>query len=95
MSARSSSPTSSTPSSTKRSSARKAKAVTEARPAFDPRTHSGLLPTPCIGVCVMHAQTGLCTGCLRTIEEIIEWGMATEERKRHIWIALESRRTQT
>jgi len=42
----------------------------------------------------MHAQTGICTGCLRTIDEIIDWGVAPEERKRQIWIALEARRTQ-
>ena len=82
------------PSSTKRSSARKIEPVTELRPPFDPRTHNGPLPTPCIGICVMHAQTGLCTGCLRTIEEIIDWGLAPEERKRQIWIALEARRAQ-
>jgi predicted Fe-S protein YdhL (DUF1289 family) len=52
------------------------------------------LPTPCIGVCVMHEHTGLCNGCLRTIDEIIDWGLAPEERKREIWIALEARRAQ-
>jgi predicted Fe-S protein YdhL (DUF1289 family) len=40
----------------------------------------------------MHEQTKRCTGCLRTIEEIVDWGMASEERKRQIWIALERRR---
>jgi uncharacterized protein len=94
MSARSSSQKNSTPSSIKRSSARKIEPVTELRPPFDPRTHSGPLPTPCIGVCVMHEQTDLCTGCLRTIDEIIDWGLAPEERKRQIWIALEARRAQ-
>jgi len=94
MSARSSSQKNSMPSSTKRSSARKAKPVIEIRPPFDPRTHHGPLPTPCIGVCVMHETTGLCTGCLRTIDEIIDWGLAPEERKRQIWIALEARRAQ-
>jgi len=82
------------PGSTKRSSARRAKVVAAIRPPFDPRTHSGPLPTPCIGVCVMHEHTGLCNGCLRTIDEIIDWGLAPEERKREIWIALEARRAQ-
>ena len=68
--------------------------MTELRAPFDPLTHSGPLPSPCIGVCVMDAQSGLCTGCLRTIDEIADWGMAPEERKRQIWIALESRRVQ-
>ncbi|MFM8465639.1 MAG: DUF1289 domain-containing protein [Burkholderiaceae bacterium] len=66
--------------------------MTEVRAPFNPETHAGPLPTPCIGVCVMHEQTKRCTGCLRTIEEIVDWGMASEERKRQIWIALERRR---
>ncbi len=62
------------------------------KPAFDPRTHQGPLPTPCTGVCVMNAQTGFCQGCLRSIDEIADWGLASESRKRQIWIALEQRR---
>ncbi len=59
---------------------------------FDPRTHGGPLPSPCTGVCQMDAQSGYCRGCLRTIDEIIDWGTATETRKREIWLALADRR---
>ena len=62
------------------------------KPPFDPCTHEGPLPTPCTGVCVMDAQTGFCKGCLRTIEEIVEWGAASESRKRQVWIELDRRR---
>ncbi len=30
-------------------------------------------PSPCIGVCMMSSETGLCEGCYRTIEEIEQW----------------------
>ena len=66
--------------------------MTVSKPPFDPRTHEGPLPTPCTGVCVMDAQTGFCKGCLRTIEEIVEWGAASESRKRQVWIELDRRR---
>ncbi len=61
-------------------------------PPFDPRTHPEPLPSPCIGVCAMDAASGLCTGCQRTIDEIIDWGMATEARKRQIWLTILQRR---
>ncbi|MBP7667871.1 MAG: DUF1289 domain-containing protein, partial [Burkholderiaceae bacterium] len=30
--------------------------------------------SPCINICRMHASTGWCEGCLRTIDEITTWG---------------------
>jgi predicted Fe-S protein YdhL (DUF1289 family) len=29
--------------------------------------------SPCIGVCTLEAETGLCAGCLRTAAEIAVW----------------------
>lgn len=29
--------------------------------------------SPCIGVCTLEAETGLCAGCLRTTAEIAAW----------------------
>ncbi len=38
--------------------------------------------SPCNGVCEIDGRTGLCSGCLRSLEEIIRWpGMTAEERK--------------
>lgn len=93
MSARSSPQKNSPPDSPKKSSARKAKRVIEIKPLFDPRTHDGPLPTPCNGVCVMDGHSGFCKGCQRSLDEIVEWGAASESRKRQVWIAIESRRT--
>ena len=37
--------------------------------------------SPCVRVCVIH-PTGLCAGCLRTMEEIAAWSaMAPDERR--------------
>ena len=62
---------------------------------FDPLTHQGQLPSPCIGVCVMEDASGLCKGCQRTIDEIIDWGAATESRKRQVWLAILQRRAES
>jgi len=32
------------------------------------------IPSPCTDVCTIDATTGLCAGCLRTIDEIAAWG---------------------
>ena len=39
----------------------------------------------------MNARTGWCEGCLRTIEEIIAWGSATDADKRAIWVEIKRR----
>lgn len=85
---------SSPPKNSRRGSRRKSsvQASEPVREAFDPLTHQGPLPSPCIGVCVMDAASGLCSGCQRTIDEIIDWGVASEERKRALWLAILERR---
>lgn len=59
---------------------------TAPKPQSDPRA------SPCIGVCVMDAHSGLCRGCARTLGEIAEWGMASEVRRQAIWQAIALRR---
>ncbi len=40
------------------------------------------IDSPCVKVCVIHPETRLCTGCLRTIDEIGAWsGMSVEARR--------------
>ncbi|ODP38994.1 DUF1289 domain-containing protein [Sphingomonas turrisvirgatae] len=39
--------------------------------------------SPCVGICRMRAD-GLCEGCGRTLGEIAEWSLATDERRREI-----------
>ncbi|OIP81984.1 MAG: DUF1289 domain-containing protein [Rhodobacterales bacterium CG2_30_65_12] len=38
--------------------------------------------TPCLQICVIHEDSGLCTGCYRTRAEIAGWaGMNNDERR--------------
>jgi predicted Fe-S protein YdhL (DUF1289 family) len=63
----------------------------QAMKEFDPRTHVGPVPSPCINICRMNAQTGFCEGCFRTIAEIANWSTASEEFKRTVWMEIKRR----
>ena len=41
----------------------------------------GSVPSPCINVCKMNERSGLCEGCLRTLDEIAMWGQASNPQK--------------
>jgi predicted Fe-S protein YdhL (DUF1289 family) len=43
------------------------------------------VPSPCISVCRMDDASGLCLGCFRTLDEIIQWGRAGDAEKRVVW----------
>jgi predicted Fe-S protein YdhL (DUF1289 family) len=49
------------------------------------------VPSPCISVCAMNAQTGFCQGCLRNLQEIAGWSVATDAQKKQVWATLEQR----
>jgi predicted Fe-S protein YdhL (DUF1289 family) len=49
--------------------------------------------SPCTSVCRMSPSTGLCEGCLRTLDEIAAWSRMEEHEKRAVWVLLERRRT--
>ena len=50
--------------------------------------------SPCIKVCVIHPETRLCTGCLRSIDEIAVWGRMSSEERRTIMSELPTRAPQ-
>ena len=52
------------------------------------------VPSPCINVCQMVRETGLCQGCMRTIDEIVAWGSASEDDKRAVWAEIRRREAQ-
>nr|WP_314546466.1 DUF1289 domain-containing protein [uncultured Massilia sp.] len=52
------------------------------------------VPSPCISLCKMSPDTGLCEGCLRTIDEICAWGTADDATKRAIWAEIRHREDQ-
>ncbi|MGH8036666.1 MAG: CoA pyrophosphatase [Stenotrophomonas sp.] len=41
------------------------------------------IPTPCIGICALD-RAGVCTGCLRTIDEIAGWGAMSRQQQRDV-----------
>jgi len=49
------------------------------------------LPSPCISVCRMEVASGLCRGCLRTLDEIAAWSTLDDAGKRAVWARIEVR----
>ena len=47
--------------------------------------------SPCIKICVIHPAERICTGCLRSIDEITVWSKLTPEARRAIMEDLPSR----
>jgi len=47
--------------------------------------------SPCIKVCLIDDETGLCEGCGRTREEIATWGRLSEKERLGIMAGLEAR----
>jgi predicted Fe-S protein YdhL (DUF1289 family) len=50
------------------------------------------VPSPCTNVCTIDPVTGLCVGCLRTLDEIARWSVLDAEAKRAVWAELAIRR---
>jgi len=57
------------------------------RPAFAGRTRS-----PCISVCRIDSEDGLCVGCHRTIDEIAAWGTMAPQQRVEVWRLIDERR---
>ena len=50
------------------------------------------VPSPCISICRMNDDTGLCEGCLRTIDEIAAWSVLDDDTRRAVLAAIAQRR---
>jgi len=48
--------------------------------------------SPCINVCVVHPDARLCTGCLRSMDEISAWSRMTGEERARIMAELPARK---
>ena len=42
------------------------------------------IDSPCIKICVIQPETRLCTGCLRTIDEISAWSRMTPDARAQV-----------
>lgn len=52
------------------------------------------IESPCVKICVVHPEARICTGCLRSIEEIGAWGRMSREERRAIMDILPEREAQ-
>ena len=50
------------------------------------------IPSPCIAVCQLDPESGLCLGCLRTADEIGQWPAAGDAKRLEILGRLKERR---
>jgi len=50
--------------------------------------------SPCIRICVVHPEARICTGCLRTIDEITQWSKMSPDARRAVMAALPARRAE-
>ena len=51
----------------------------------------GRVASPCISVCRIDDATGLCAGCLRTLDEIAVWSVLDDVDRRAVWAAIAAR----
>src|SRR5215203_7460492 len=58
------------------------------------RSQMTRVSSPCIRVCILDSETGLCEGCGRTREEITRWYRITEEERLLIMAELPERMRQ-
>lgn len=47
--------------------------------------------TPCILVCLIDADSGLCRGCRRTLDEIAQWAVLDDATRDAVMAELSSR----
>ena len=52
------------------------------------------IDSPCVRICVVHPEARLCTGCLRSIDEITRWSKMTPTERRSIMAELPGRTGQ-
>ena len=52
------------------------------------------IATPCVQVCAVDGQSGLCLGCYRTLPEIGGWGRFSDAERAAIMAGLKDRRVR-
>jgi hypothetical protein len=52
------------------------------------------IKTPCIKVCVVDGESGLCMGCYRQLNEVAGWARLSDEERQRIMAELPARRSR-
>ncbi|HXQ15408.1 MAG TPA: DUF1289 domain-containing protein [Caulobacteraceae bacterium] len=52
------------------------------------------IATPCVQICVIDGESGLCLGCQRTLAEVAGWARLTDAERAAIMTALPARRSR-
>jgi hypothetical protein len=52
------------------------------------------IKTPCIKVCVVDGESGLCLGCHRTLNEVAAWARFSDQEREAIMAELPARRSR-
>ena len=52
------------------------------------------IATPCVKVCVVDGESGLCLGCHRTLAEVASWARLGDAERAEIMAALPGRRAR-
>ena len=50
-----------------------------------------LVPSPCVSICNINTESGLCEGCFRTLGEIGDWSQMGNAAKREVWVQISKR----
>jgi hypothetical protein len=62
-------------------------------PAEKPTGPPPAIKTPCVKVCVVDGETGLCMGCYRKLSEVAAWARLTEAERDAVMADLPARRS--
>jgi uncharacterized protein len=52
------------------------------------------IATPCIKICIVDGESGLCMGCFRSLPEVSRWGKMTDAERALIIDGLPGRRSR-
>lgn len=52
------------------------------------------IATPCVKVCVVDGESGLCLGCFRTLAEVAGWARFSDDERAVLMTELPTRRSR-
>ena len=52
------------------------------------------IATPCVKICIVDGESGLCVGCLRTLAEVASWSRLSDAERAEVMAGLPARRSR-